>query len=53
MRSVPEDEAHTRVVEALKFVELEQAIDEVSVGALGRDAAARLDCAGDHQQPRT
>jgi phospholipid/cholesterol/gamma-HCH transport system ATP-binding protein len=42
---VPEDEAHTRVVEALKFVELEQAIDkfpsELSGGMRRRVSIAR------------
>lgn len=42
---VPEDEAHARVVEALKFVELEQAIDkfpsEISGGMRRRVSIAR------------
>jgi len=45
---VPEDEAHNRVVEALKFVELEQAIDKFPSGVVRRDAAAGVDCAGDY-----
>ena len=49
---VPEAEAHARVVEALKFVELEAAIDKFPLRAFGRDAPPRLHCARHHQQPR-
>ena len=49
---VPEDEAHTRVVEALKFVELEARHRQVPLRAFRRNAPPRLDCARHRQPPR-
>ena len=49
---VPEAEAHTRVEEALRFVELEKAIAKFPSELSGGMRTTRLDCARHHLQAR-
>ena len=46
------DEIHARVLEALRFVELEHTVYPVSLRAFRRHAASRGDCARHHHAAR-
>ena len=52
-RGVYDDAIDERVRESLRFVELEHTLDLFPVGAFGRHAAARGDCARHHYTART